>query len=133
MAAGILFRKQNYPRMQAKISAGNDCPRFPQVTGGNLLAPAGNLGEAFIVRVRADFLKPKDVSSCSTIYFGRSNHLLPLKSMVKPSNLILFEKSWTVHCWLFNPLSKILHSKEKFFTMIGNWVLSLLTSFTILE
>ena len=62
MAAGILLHRQNYPRMQAKISAGNDCLQFPQVTGGNLPAPAGNLGEAFIVRVRPDFLKPRDVS-----------------------------------------------------------------------
>ena len=62
MAAGILFRRWNYPQMQAKISAGNDCLRFPQVTGGNLPAPAGNLREAIIVRVRVDFLKPRDVS-----------------------------------------------------------------------
>ena len=61
MAAGILFRRQNYPRMQAKISAGNDCLRSPQVKGGNLPAPAYNLGEAFIVLVRADFHKPRDV------------------------------------------------------------------------
>ena len=62
MAAGILFRRLNYPRMQAKISASNDCLRFPQVTGGLLPAPAGNLREYVIVRVRADFLKPRDVS-----------------------------------------------------------------------
>ena len=61
MAAGILFRMQNYPRMQTKVSAVNDCLRFPQVTGGNLPAPVSNLDEAFIVRVRADFLKPRDV------------------------------------------------------------------------
>ena len=48
--------------MQAKISAGNNCLGFLQVTGGNLPAPAGNLGEAFIVRVRADLLEPRDVS-----------------------------------------------------------------------
>ena len=61
-AASELFRRQNYLRMQAKISAGNDCPRFPQITGGNLPAPAGKLGEVFIVRVRADFIKLRDVS-----------------------------------------------------------------------
>ena len=44
------------------MSAGNDCLRFPQVTGGNLPAPTGNLHEAFIIRVRADFIKPRDVS-----------------------------------------------------------------------
>ena len=48
--------------MQAKISAGNDCLRFPHVTGGNLPAPAGNSHEVFIVRVWADFFKPRDVS-----------------------------------------------------------------------
>ena len=37
--------------------------------------------------------------------------------MVKPSKMILFQKSWTVHSWLFNPLSKkfqkeILHSRQ---------------------
>ena len=44
--------------------------------------------------------------------------------MINPSNLILFRKSRTVHCWLFNPLSKKIHFNEKFFTiakMIGNW------------
>ena len=37
----------------------------PQVTiaGGNLLALAGNLHNVFFVRVRADFIKPRDVSS----------------------------------------------------------------------
>ena len=49
MAAGILFHRQNYPRMLAKIS-------------GNLPAPMGYLREAIIVRVRADFLKPSDAS-----------------------------------------------------------------------
>ena len=48
--------------MQAKISAGTDCLRFLRVTGGNLPAPAGNSHEIFIVRVRADFFKPRDVS-----------------------------------------------------------------------
>ena len=62
MAAGILFRRQNYPRMQAKISKGTDCLRFPRVIGGNIPAPAGNLHEAFIFRVRADLFKPRDVS-----------------------------------------------------------------------
>ena len=64
MAAGIQYCRQNYVRMQAKISAGNDCLRFPQVTGGNLPALAGNLGETFIVRVRAVILKSRDASFC---------------------------------------------------------------------
>ena len=45
--------------MQAKISACNDCLRFPHVTGGNFTAPAGKLSEAFIVPVRSAFLKGK--------------------------------------------------------------------------
>ena len=60
MAAGKVFRWWNYLRMRAKISAGNDCLRFPQVTGGNLTAPEGYLHEAFIVRVTADFIESKN-------------------------------------------------------------------------
>ena len=50
------------PADASKISEGNDCLRFPQVTCGNLPAHAGNIREAFIVRVRADFLKPRNAS-----------------------------------------------------------------------
>ena len=92
--------------MQAKISAGTDGLRFLRITGGNLPAPAGNLREAFIVRVREDFFKPRDVSLSSSKHLDQSNHLLPLKTMVNLSNLILFQKSRTVPCWLFKPLSK---------------------------
>ena len=79
--------------MQAKISAGTDCLRFLRVTGGNLPAPAGNSHEVFIVRGRADFFKPRDVSfyPVGNTLTDQSNHLLPLKSMVNPSNLILFQ------------------------------------------
>ena len=56
-AAGKLFGRQNYLLMQAKFSAGNDCQQFPQVTSGNLPAPASNLPEAFNMRVRIDFSK----------------------------------------------------------------------------
>ena len=45
------------PADSGKNSTGNDCLRFPQVTGGNLLAPAGILPQTFIVRVRTDFSK----------------------------------------------------------------------------
>ena len=34
----------------------------------------------------------------SSKHFDQSNHLLLLKSMVNPSNLILFQKSWSVPC-----------------------------------
>ena len=50
--------------MQAKIPTGNDCLRFPQVTGGILPALAGNSHEVFIVRVRVEFIKPMDVCFC---------------------------------------------------------------------
>ena len=96
--------------MQAKISAGNDCLRFPQVTGGNFPAPAGKLGEAFIVPVRSAFFQGERRKArfllSSSKHFDQSNHLLLLKSMVNPSNLILFQKSWNVPCWLFKPLNK---------------------------
>ena len=61
-AAGKLIHREKYQRMQAKISAGTDFLRFLRVTGGNLPAPAGNSHEVFIVRVRADFFKYRDVS-----------------------------------------------------------------------
>ena len=79
--------------MQAKISTGTDCLRFLRVTGGNLPAPAGNSHEVFIIRVRVDFFKARAVFfSSGTKQFDQSNHLLPLKSMVNLSNLILFQK-----------------------------------------
>ena len=107
MAAGKLFRRQNYPRMQAKISAGTDCLRFPRVTGGNLPTPGGNSHDVFIVRVRGNFFKPRNVSLLSSFkHFDQSNHLLPLESMVNPTNLILFQKRWTVPWWLFKLLCK---------------------------
>ena len=106
-AAGKLIRRWKYLRMQAKISAGTDCLRFLRVTGGNLPAPAGNSHEVFIIRVRADFFKPRAVFfSSSTKQFDQTNHWLPLKSMVNLSNLLLFQKRWSVLCWLFKPISK---------------------------
>ena len=49
-------------RMQAKISASNDCLWFPQVIDRNLPASANSKRKAFIVRVRAGIIKPKIVS-----------------------------------------------------------------------
>ena len=123
--------------MQAKTSAGNDCLRFPKVTCGNSPAPVGNLHEAFIVRVRADFLKPRDASFYPVPNTLTEVTLLLLKSMVNPSNLILFQKSWTGQSLLaLQSVIQKIHLNEKFFTitkLIGNRLLSLLTSFTILE
>ena len=69
-ACKITFDGCRYPVLQVKLPAdagkvyaGNDCLRFPQVTLGNLPAPVGNLPEAFIVCVSADFLKPRENSS----------------------------------------------------------------------
>ena len=61
VTAGKLFRRQNYKRMQAKISASNVCRRFPQVTDENLPALASNLREAILVCVRLHVFKRRDV------------------------------------------------------------------------
>ena len=74
--------------MKAKISARNDCLRFPQVTGGNFPAPAGKLCEAFIVPVRSAFLRERGKARfllSSSKHFDQCNHLLLLKSRVNPS------------------------------------------------
>ena len=120
--------------MQAKISAGNNCLRISQVTGEIYLRP-----QVICVK-RLLFVSRRIFSNLETFLFillsstkhfkhsDRSKHLLPLKSMVNPSNLIMFQKNWTIHCWLFKPLSTKIHFNEKFFTiakMIGNWLMSL--------
>ena len=115
-AAGKVFRKQNYLRMQAKISAGNDCLRFPRVTGGNLTAPAGNLRETFIVRVRADFFEPRDVS-----FYPVPN------TLTKVATCCLWSQWYTLQTWfcsrkdgLFVVGFSIRYPKtytEKFFTI----------------
>ena len=78
--------------MQANISAGNDCLQFPQVTGGNLPAPAGNLREDFIDPVRADFQTCGWFLLSSIEQFDQCKHLRPLKSMLNPPKLILLQK-----------------------------------------
>ena len=75
--------------MQAKISAGTDCLRFLRVTGGNLPAPAGNLHEAFIVCVQADFFKPRDVS-----FYPVPN------TLTKVTICCLWSQFWTLQIWL---------------------------------
>ena len=70
----------------------------------------------------------------STNQFDQSNHLLPLNSMVNPSELTLYRKRWTVHCWQFNPLSKKLQLAESLLTIvkrIENQLLSLFHSFQL--
>ena len=54
-AAGKNLRRLRLPA----LSGGNDSLRYPQVTDGNFPAPAGNLGEAFIVPVKSAFFKKK--------------------------------------------------------------------------
>ena len=92
--------------MQAKISAGNYCLRFPQVTGGNLSAPAGNLGEVFIIRVRADSLKPRDASFYPVPNTLTEVTLAAFEVNGKSFKFDSVQKSWTVPCWLINPLFK---------------------------
>ena len=74
--------------MQAKNSAGNDWLRFPRVTGGNLPAPAGNSHEVFIVHVRVDFFKPRDVS-----FYTVPN------TLTKVTICCLWSQWWTLQIW----------------------------------
>ena len=80
--------------MHVKLSAGNDCLRFPQVVGGNLSTPAGKLREVFSVPVRSAFFEPGDVFfyPVSNNFTNATICLLPLRSMINSSNLILFQK-----------------------------------------
>ena len=113
--------------MQAKISAGNDCLRFLRVTGGNLPAPAGNSHEVFIVRVRADFFKPRDVC-----FYPVPN------TLTKVTICFLWSQWWTLQNWFCSKNVEVFLAgssnrypkkqlAEKVFTaikMIGNWLLS---------
>ena len=74
--------------MKANISAGTDCLRFLRVTGGNLPAPAGNSYEVFIVRVPADFFKPRDVS-----FYPVGN------TLTKVTICCLWSQWWTLQIW----------------------------------
>ena len=90
MAAGTLFRRR----------------KSPQVFCRNLPARAGNLRETFIVRVRAEFLKSRDAS-----FYPVPNTLTQVTFAAfevngKPFKFDYVPKNWTVHCLLFNPLSK---------------------------
>ena len=106
-AAGKLIRRWKYLRMQAKISAGTDCLRFLRVTGGYLPAPAGNSQEVFIVRVRANFFKPRDVYFYPVPNTLTKGTICWLWSQAWTLQIwICSKKSWTVPCWLLKPLSK---------------------------
>ena len=121
--------------MQAKISASTDCLRFPRLTGGNLPAPADNSYEVFIVCIRADFFKPRDV------FF----YLVP-NTLTKVTICCLWSQWWTLEIWfcskkvgLFFAGSSNRYPKkqlaEKVFTtikMIGNWLLSLFLVFSLI-
>ena len=112
--------------MQAKISAGADCLRFLRVTGGNLPAPAGNSHEVFILRLRADFFKPRDVSFYPV-----------LNSLTKVTICCLWSQPWTLQIWICSKNNEVFLAgfsnrypkkqlAEKVFTtikMIGNWLL----------
>ena len=82
--------------MKAKFSAGKYWLRFSQETGGNLPAPAENLREASTVRTRVDFFhSEKRLPLFNTKQLDQSCNFLPLKSMINPSKIILFQKCWT--------------------------------------
>ena len=111
--------------MQAKISAGTDCLRFLRVTGGNLPAPAGYSHEVFIVRVRADFFKPRDVS-----FYPVPN------TLTKVTICCLWSQWWTLQIWFCSKNVEVFLAgssnrypkkqlAEKVFTtikLIGNWL-----------
>ena len=92
----------------------SDILRFLRVTGGNLPEPAGNSHEVFIVRVRVDFFKPRDVS-----FYPLPNTLTKVTICCLWSQWWTLQiwfcskKSWTVHCWLFKPLSRKHSSLKK--------------------
>ena len=77
--------------MQAKISAGNDRLRFPQVTGGNFPAPAGKLHEAFIVPVRSAFFKGKGERHVS--FYPVPN------TLTKITTCCFWSQWWTLQYW----------------------------------
>ena len=77
--------------MQAKISTGNDCLLFPQVNGGNFPAPAGKLGEAFIVPVRSDFFKGKKERDVS--FYPVPNTLTTV------TTCCFWSQWWTLKIW----------------------------------
>ena len=117
--------------MQPKITGGNDCLRFPQVTGGNFPAPAGKLGEAFIVPVRSAFFKKKGEKDVS-FYPGPN-------TLTKITSCCFWNLGWTLQIWfcfkkveLFfadssNPYPKRQLAENVLTTnkVIGNWLLSL--------
>ena len=107
--------------MQAKLSTGNDCLWFPHVTDRNSPAPTGNLHEAFIVPVRADLFKPRDVS----LYPASNNSTNVITCRLWSQwytlqSLFCSKKNWTVPCWLFKPLSK-KHSSLKKSSLPSKW------------
>ena len=87
-----LLRYYTIKLARAKLPAkatGTDCLRFLRVNGGNLPAPAGNSHEVFIVRVRADFFKPRDVS-----FYPVPN------TLTKVTICCLWSQWWTLQIWI---------------------------------
>ena len=106
--------------MQSKISVGSNFLLFPQDSGSKLPAPAGFLREA-IFSCHCSFYQTEGLFLFySTKQSDPSNHLLPLKSMVSPTKVILFRKRRTFCCWLLKVLSKKIQLAECFFTIAQN-------------
>ena len=136
MTAGKLFRSWKYLRMQAKISADNDCLRFLQVTGGKLLHP-----QVIFVKTSL-FLSGRLFSNLRTFFFSsveqfdQCNHLLPLRSMVNPSKMIPFQKKLDCSLSAFQSVIRKNFSLKNFSTSpkrLGSGCCHFLTSFTFVS
>ena len=117
--------------MLAKISAGNDSLRFPQVTGGIFPSPAVKLGEAFIVPFKSAFFKKrreKDVP-----FYPVANTLTKVTTCCfevngEPFKFDFVSKKLICSLLALQSLIQKKQLAEKIFTtikLIGNWLLSL--------
>ena len=86
--------------MQAKMSAGNDCLRFPQVTGGNFPAPVGKLGEAFIVPAMSAFFKRKGEKFYSVLQLCQHHKILKC-IIVSKSAQLHYPRRWLLNTTFF--------------------------------
>ena len=122
--------------MQAKISADNDCRRFPQVTFGKLPEPTGNFFEASFVRFRADMLEPMDAFFYPILNTLTEGTLDAFQINGKPFKFDYVPKKLDCSLLALQPVIKKRLLAEKIFTIakkFEKWLLSLLTHFTILK
>ena len=96
----------------------------------------GYLREAIIVRVRADFLKPRDTSFHPVPNTLTEVTIAAFEVNGKPSESDSVPKELDCSFLALQSVIQKKHLNEKFFTiakLIGNWILSFLFSFTVLE